>query len=232
MSKSFWGVIVGIILVFVGVVALTGNKTAAPGSKSGTLTQHVEGNGKSGVTLVEYGDYQCPYCQQYYPIVKQVEAEFNDQIKLQFRNFPLVSLHHNAFAAARAAEAAALQNKFWEMHDVLYENNDPNGASGWVAATDPNTYFDQFATQIGLNLTKFKADFSSSQVNDLINADEAEGNKLGVTGTPTFFLNGKQIQVGNDLASFEKVIKAAIDKQGATNAGTTSQTSAPAKSGQ
>jgi protein-disulfide isomerase len=210
MSKQFWAVIIGIILIFVGVFTLTGSKSGAPGSKSGgsTLTQHVEGSGASGVTLIEYGDYQCPFCGQYYPTVKQVAAEFNDQIKFQFRNFPLVSIHPNAFAGARAAEAGALQNKFWEMHDLLYENQ-----SQWSAASDPTPYFTQYAKQLGLNAAQFQTDFASSKVNDLVNADLAEGNKLGVSATPTFYLDGKKVDIANDITAFEKLIKDEIAKK-------------------
>jgi len=216
MSKQFWGVIVGIVLIFVGIIALSGggkSNNSGSGSNGKTLSQHVQGQGTTGVTLLEYGDYQCAYCQQYYPTVKQVQTQYGDKIKFQFRNFPLVSLHRNAFAASRAAEAAGLQNKYWQMHDVIYENNDPNGKAGWVAAPDPNTYFDAFAKQIGLNLTQFKTDFASSKVNDLINADLAEGTRLGITGTPTFYINGKKADLGNSIDSFTKVIDAAIAKE-------------------
>src|SRR4051812_15866432 len=112
MSKQFLGVIAAIILVFVGIFAFSGNKSnngSSGSSGKGELTQHVTGKGTTGVTLVEYGDYQCPFCGAYYPILKQVTNEFGDQIKFQFRNFPLPSLHQNAFAGARAAEAASQQ---------------------------------------------------------------------------------------------------------------------------
>jgi protein-disulfide isomerase len=197
--------------VFVGIFALSGNKAGTSGKagSSSTLTEHVEGQGKAKVTLVEYGDYQCPYCGQYFPTVKQVQAEFNQQIFFQFRNFPLVSLHQNAFAGARAAEAAALQNKFWEMHDALYETQ-----TQWSSAGDPTSFFDQYATQLGLNLAQFKQDYASGKVNNLINADMAEGNKLGIQGTPTFFLDGKQLtQPANIVSAFEQVIKAEIAKK-------------------
>ncbi|MDB5170800.1 MAG: disulfide bond formation protein DsbA [Candidatus Saccharibacteria bacterium] len=214
MSKQFWGVIVAIVLVFIGIFALTGNKANDSTKKSSSqagLTQHVQGNNSAGITLVEYGDYQCPYCQQYYPTVKQVQAEFNDQIKFQFRNFPLVNLHQNAFAAARAAEAAALQGKFWEMHDALYETTN---YQVWTRAKDPTPYFTGYAEQLGLKKDQFNTDFASSKVNKLINADSAEATKLGVTGTPAFFLNGKKIEVGNSVASFQKVIKDELAKKG------------------
>ena len=212
MSKQFLAIIAVLIIVFVGVFALNGHNKANTSNKSssgsGKPTNHVEGKGSSGVTLVEYGDYQCPYCEQYYPIVKQVASDYNDQIYFQFRNFPLISVHQNAFAGARAAEAASLQGKFWQMHDLLYDNQ-----SQWSEAKDPTTYFHQYAQQLGLNVSKFESDYASNQVNDAINADLAVGNKLNIQGTPTFFLDGKQIQVTASVDSFETQIKAAIAKK-------------------
>lgn len=208
MSKGFLAVLAAVIIVLVGIFAFTGHKsgnTSSSGSSSGTPTNHVEGQGKAGVTLVEYGDYQCPYCEQYYPIVKQVASQFNDQIKFQFRNFPLVNVHQNAFAGARAAEAAGLQGKFWQMHDLLYENQ-----TQWSESSNPSKFFDQYAQQIGLNVSQFQKDYSSGQVNNLINADLAAGRKLNIQGTPTFFLNGKQINVSADVNSFASQIQDAI----------------------
>src|ERR1700752_37683 len=123
MSKQFWGVIAAIILAFVVIFAVSGKNSPSTTSStnSAALSQHIEGNNSGNVSLVEYGHYQCPFCGEYFPTVKQGETEFNDKILFQFRNYPLVNLHPNAFAGARAAEAAALQNKFWEMHDLLYE---------------------------------------------------------------------------------------------------------------
>lgn len=211
MSKQFWAVIIIIVLGFVGIVTFSGNKKAGT-TTSGTTqaTNHVIGLGKSNVTLVEYADYECPYCENYYPITKQIQQEFNNQITFQFRNFPLVNVHVNAFSAARAAEAAGLQGKFWEMHDALY---DASNWTNWSTSSDPTTLYNQYATQIGLNLTQFKTDFSSSKVNDLINADMSAGSALNVQGTPTYFLNGKQVQIAPTVAAFEKVINDAIAAQ-------------------
>ncbi len=210
MSKGFLAVIVVVILAFVGYFALSGNKSSSDkNSKAspGTLTNHVEGNGKSGVKLVEYGDYQCPYCGQAYPAVKQAVADLNDQIYFQFRNFPLTNAHPNAFAGARAAEAAALQNEFWQMHDLLYESQ-----SQWSESNDPTSFFNKYAKQLGLNVPQFEKDYESNKVNNLINADMAEGNKLGVQGTPTFFLDGKKIDLPytSGASAVEKVINDAI----------------------
>lgn len=227
MSKQFLGVIAAIVLIFAGIAVFSGNKSSDGGtssSSSASPTSHVIGKGTTGVKLVEYGDYQCPFCGTYYPVLKQVTAEFGDQIKFQFRNFPLQSIHRNAFAAARAAEAAGLQNKYWEMHDKLYENQ-----NAWSESSSPSGIFEGYAKQLGLNVEQFKRDFASDKVNAAINADLAEAGKLKITGTPTFFIDGKQIQIGQTFADFEKVIKSEIAKKGSANsAGTTNQSTAPA----
>jgi protein-disulfide isomerase len=215
MDKRFIGVLVIVAAVLIGVFAITNHKSAAPAGPKAGLTNHIEGKSTTGVKLIEYGDYECPACYQYYPVVKQVAAKYNDQITFQFRNFPLTSLHKNAFAGARAAESADLQGKFWQMHDILYDNQDPNGQQGWVASNDPLSYFTQFATSLGLNITKFKSDYASSYVNDRINKDEAEAFSLNFSGTPSFVLDGQPItNPSPTLDAFSKIIdKAIADKK-------------------
>jgi protein-disulfide isomerase len=228
MSKQFWAVVAVIVIVFVGIFALTGKKDSGTTGDAGAVSNHVIGSGSTGVTLVEYGDYQCPYCQVYSATVKQVVEEYKDQITFQFVHFPLPNLHQNAFAASRAAEAAGKQGKFWEMHDLLYQNADPNGASGWVVSTAPTTFFNGYAKQLGLNMTKFEADYASTAVNSTINADMSKGNDLGVEGTPSFFVDGKKTEIGNTVADFKKVLDAAI-KGKQTSSGSTPQSTEPAK---
>ena len=179
---------------------------------------HVEGNPHAPIELVEYGDYECPHCGHAYPIIKNIQKRMGAKLKFVFRNFPLTEIHPEAFNAALATEAAALQNKFWEMHDLLYQNQQQ-----WSSASDPSPIFNQYATQLGLNAAQFKSDYGSSKVNDLINADMAEGTKLGIQGTPTFFIDGKKVEVTNSISSFEKVLKAAIAKKAAASTSTKSQ---------
>jgi protein-disulfide isomerase len=212
MSKQFWGIIIVIVLVFVGVFVFNSHKsnTSSNNSTSAKPSENIEGQGKDGVTLVEYGDFECPYCEEYFPIVKQVQQIYNTQIYFQFRNFPLVSIHPNAFAGARAAEAAALQGKFWQMHDTLYDNSN---WEVWSTSSDPTPYFYDYAQELGLNVTLFKQDFASSQVNNIVNADMAAGNNLNIDGTPSFFLDGTQIQPDPTVASFAGFINAAIAKK-------------------
>ncbi len=209
MSKPFWAIIAVIVVLFGGILLFKGDKANAPTSSSAKPTSHIMGSDSSGVTLVEYGDYQCIFCGQYYPVVKEISEKYKGQIIFQFSNLPLSEVHRNAFAAARAAEAAGLQNKYWEMHDLLYENQ-----STWSESNKAQDYFDQYARQLGLNLETFKKDASSSKVNDFINADLAAFNKLGLRkSTPTFVLNGKQIVPDDTVESFSTFIDEAIAKK-------------------
>jgi protein-disulfide isomerase len=206
MNKSFWAIIAVIIVIFGGILVFNNHKASAPNGGSGTPTNHVEGQGSAGVTLVEYGDYQCPYCGQYFPIVQAVQQKYNTQITFQFRNLPLLQIHQNAFAAARAAEAASLQGKFWDMHDLLYQNQ-----TTWGESSNAQVYFQQYASQLSLNVQKFTQDAASSQVNDTINADVSAFLKTGQEeSTPTFFLDGKKIQPGYSVDAFSKLIDAEI----------------------
>ncbi|MBP7857789.1 MAG: thioredoxin domain-containing protein [Candidatus Saccharimonadales bacterium] len=220
MDKRFWAIVGIIVVAFSGIIFVNSQKkTPAP---VGT-TSHYAGNLQSKVTLTEYGDYQCSACGKFYPVTKQVKEKYGDRVRFQFRNLPLTSIHPNAFAGARAAEAADLQGKFWEMHDLLYENQDPYGRIGWVADKDPLTnYFVKYAKQLELDITRFKKDFASTAVNTRINADlEAFKATKEQMSTPTFFLNGKRIESAKlvDAASnptlegFSKVLDTALSKK-------------------
>ena len=194
-----------IILISVGLVGgimlIKSGKTSAPANP----TSHTYGSGSSGVKLVEYADFQCPGCGAFFPILQQVKAKYKDQISFQFVNFPLSQIHPNAQSAHRAAQAASNQDKFWEMHDLLFQNQ-----NSWKDSPNVAIVFDGYATQLGLDLAKFKKDFASSATNSIIQADIKTGQILKVTGTPTFFLDGKQISDNNTVASLEK-FSAVID---------------------
>ena len=210
MSKQFWAIIIIIAVGFIGLVSFGGNKTnITKSSAAAKPTSHTLGTSAKNIKLVEFADYECPYCEGVSPIIKQVQDEFKDRVVFQFSNFPLTSVHVNAFSAARATEAASLQNKFWEMHDALY---DANNWKVWTVSTNPSAEYEAYATQLGLNLARFKTDFASSAVNDSINADMAAATKLNVQGTPTYFLNGVETKINPTLADFEKVLNAALAK--------------------
>lgn len=163
---------------------------------------HTLGTGK--VQVVEFGDYQCPACGQAYPITKQILSEYGDKITFVFRNFPLPQLHPNAEAGAEAAEAANAQGKFWEMHDMLYENQD-----SWSDVSDPTDIFVSYASTLGLDTAKFKKDITSKAYDKYIQSDVSDGYSLGITGTPTFYINGKQ-QASYDYNTLKSAIQAAL----------------------
>jgi protein-disulfide isomerase len=144
----------------------------------------VQGDPHARIELVEYGDYECPYCGQAYLSVKAVQEALGDDLKFVFRNFPLAQVHPRALPAAQAAEAAALQGKFWEMHDILFEHQDMLESA----------HLFRDAELLGLDLDRFARDFESQAVADKIRADFLSGARSGVNGTPTFFVNGERYE--------------------------------------
>lgn len=143
---------------------------------------HAKGNLNADLVIVEYGDYQCPYCGAAYPILKELMNQFGSQIKFVFRNFPLSELHQYARAAALFAEAANLQGKFWEMHDSIYENQKDLNESLLL----------EFAEKLKLDIDQLKRDLQKLAVADKVDADFDSGVISGVNGTPSFFINGKK----------------------------------------
>lgn len=147
-----------------------------------SASDHVLGDINAPIELVEYGDYQCSYCGQAYYIVKDLQKKLGKKLKFIFRNYPLEDLHPYAVHAALAAEAAHLQNRFWEMHDVLYENQRRLDDSSIIS----------YARDMGLDTRLFEKEFGSEETVKKLQEDVASGDKAGVRGTPTFFVNGKK----------------------------------------
>lgn len=209
MDKRFLLILAALVVIFGGIFWFTKSKsndtTGNNSNSQNSGSNHTVGNNTKSVTLVEFGDFQCTACAQYYPIVKQVKEKYKDQISFQFRHFPLVQTHPNAMVASRAAEAAGNQGKFWEMHDLLFENQ-----NNWSQSQNPNAYFEQYATQLSLNVEQFKQDMASAAVLAVINADVSAAQSFKTTGTPTFILNGQKIENPRTVEEFSKVIDAAI----------------------
>jgi len=169
-------------------------------------TNHVYGATDAKVTLVEYGDFQCPACLRYYPALKQVKEKYKDQITFQFRNFPLTQIHLSAMTAHRAAEAASNQGKFWEMHDLLYERQQV-----WSQSVSPSSIIEAYAEELGLDLVQYNVDVSGEEEFAAISADIDEGQALGAAGTPTFVLNGEVIESPDPtLEAFSLLIDQAL----------------------
>ena len=170
---------------FATTVPATTNSPAAnrsPNDTAGLKRPNVKVS--SPVVVEEYGDYQCPPCGQLYPELKQIEAEYGNQVQIVFHHFPLMKMHKNALMAAHAAEAARNQNKFWEMHDRLYRNQ-----KEWSELEDPKPVFVGYARQLNLNIDRFNGDLQSNLIDQKISADIQRGTSVGVTGTPTVFLD-------------------------------------------
>src|SRR6185436_9259231 len=140
------------------------------------------------VTLEEFGDYQCPPCGGLHPSLKKMKQEFGANLNFVFRNLPLTTLHKNALAAAQAAEAARMQSHFWEMHDLLYENQDL-----WKDDINPKSIFVKFAEDLGLDTARFARDMDDKQVNLRIEADRSAAAELGIDSTPTLLIDGRKL---------------------------------------
>jgi protein-disulfide isomerase len=188
-------------------------KIQTANSQNGKIADHVFGKVGSKVTLIEYGDFQCPPCASMYPRIKAISEQYSDQLQFVFRNFPISTIHANARAAAAAAEAAGLQGKYWPMHDKIYA-----GQSDWseLSETSRITYFAGLAKNLSLDVNKFKADMATTAINNKLDYDIALGKKAGVQGTPTFFLNGKLLESGDygTDAKLKDVINAELKKAG------------------
>lgn len=166
---------------------------------------HVIGNKDAKVILVEFGDFQCPGCGGVYPILKQATENYKpEEVAFVFRGLPLTSLHPNALAAHRAAEAAGLQDKFFEMHDKLYENQQE-----WSTVDKPADVFEKYAKEIGLDVAKFKKDVTSEAVSQRIKSDQRSADRAKAESTPTIFINGKRVE--GQISSFE-ILKEKLDK--------------------
>ena len=160
-------------------------------------SDHIKGSIDAPITIVEYGDYECPYTGMAYPVVKDIMRQFGDKIYFVFRNFPLNEIHPHAQNAAEAAEAAAAQDKFWEMHDYLFEHQ---------KALD-DSHLLKYVQKVGLNTDKFKKEMSGHVYASLIEESLKSGINSGVEGTPTFFVNGVRYEDSWNLDTFSSFLK-------------------------
>ena len=215
MDRKFIVILIVVVLALAGLFVYSSRDKSENAETSQTngasVSNHSRGENSKNVELLVYGDFECSACAQLFPIEKAVFEKYQNDIKFTFRHFPLPdTIHPNARAAHRAAEAAGLQGKFFEMHDLLYENQ-----SQWSGSSKPKQFFDRYAQSIGLNMDQFNKDYASESVNSTINADKNEGKSKNIAGTPTFFINGEQISNSqlNSVEAFSAQIEQAIQKQ-------------------
>ena len=198
MNKKFWIFFAVLVVGVLGFAVMQSKSKAEPKRKieNPKIVQtddHIRGKVDSKVYFIEYADFECPACNSWEPELQKIEAEYGDRVAFIFRNFPITSAHVNALAAARTAEAANLQGKFWEMHDLLFSKynewkGDNKSAQG---------KFESYAEELGLDMDQFRQDYKSEAVLDRINSDAASATELGATGTPTFFVNGELLELKN-----------------------------------
>lgn len=201
-------IIVGVIFVLIQIV----NAPSTPAQQTTiapiSSKDIGEGNPNSKVKLIEYADFQCPACGAYHPIVNQILSDYKGKIFYVYRMFPLTNAHPNAFVAAQAAYAAFKQGSFFQMEDYLY-----NRQSEWADLQNPTTAFADYAKLLKLDVNKFKTDMNSDAAKNFVQNSENEALSAGINQTPTFFINGVEIQNPNSYSDFKKLIDNELTKK-------------------
>lgn len=227
MSKLRWIIFLSLTAGLLAVLVIFAKSEAIDVSKidvntaqvasdaNGNIGDHVYGNVNSKVTLINYGNFQCNACASYYPITKKIVEEYKDNIKFIHR-YRTLSYYPNGKAAQGTAEAAGLQGKFWEMHDLLYGSHD---ALLNLSGDKRTNFLEGLAKQIGIDTKKFLNDLESESINKKMAFDNVVADKAGVNATPMFFLNGTKVEgeVVADAAKFEAAINAELKKVGVTS---------------
>ena len=225
LNKLKWIIFVVITVGIFGVLVISSksnqldvsgvdiNAIQTANNQNGNIAEHISGKIGSKVTLMEYGDFQCPACGTAYTRIKPITDQYKNQLQFVFRNFPLTSIHPNGKAAAGVVEAAGLQGKYWEMFDKIYTTQ-----SAWsnLSGTERTTFFEKYASGLGLDTVKFTADMASVPVNNKISYDQAIGFKAKVEATPTYFLNGTKLDqtISGDATKLKDAINAELTKAG------------------
>ena len=216
--KNPW-VIIGIftVVLFGGAIWLSG-QSAEVNNEGVEVITHSKGNPEATVVLEEYSDLQCPACASFAPVIAQVLEEYGESVRFEYKHFPL-PIHNYAMQAAVAAEAAGQQGKFFEFHDLLFENQ-----QAWAASPLPGTFFAQYAEDLELDMETFKRHQGSTVLRDKVQNEMADGRALGVRGTPTLFLNGARMEY-NTIQEFIEQIALAVDPAALTGASSTAPVS-------
>jgi len=211
-NKIIIGIVIATLLLFIGGAFLMTQKDTKTNQNTQSELEvndndYIKGNKNANVTIIEYSDFECPACAAYYPLIQELSQTYTNDARFVIRYFPLMG-HKNGFLSAYAVEASSKQGKYWEMYDILFQNQ--NNWGGKESADI--TIFENYAKQIGLDVNQFKKDINSKEVKDRVNRDLASGKLAGVSGTPTFFINGEKIPNPKSLEDFKTFIDSAILK--------------------
>ena len=206
-----WAIIAVVVIGSIFGIVKLASKSQITGSDNLAITvsaindnENIKGEKEAVATLIEYSDFQCPACGSYYPIVKKVSEDLGAKVRFAYRHFPLPQ-HKNAKLAATVAEAAGKQGKFWEMHDLIFQNQ-----SDWSEEKNAAILFAKYAQELGLDLARFQTDIASDDIKAKIENDYKSGVKAGVNSTPSFFLNGKKMDNPRNYDEFKKAIEKAL----------------------
>lgn len=208
---AVWGIVaIGIAGIIWFAISFSGRQALEIGdaieAENIRADDWVKGNPSAKVVLMEYADFQCPACATFSKVVARLNGEYGDRVAFVYRQFPLKQIHSNAAIAAYASEAAGKQGKFWEMHDMLYERQ-----SEWSESNEAQKLFTDYAATLNLDLGQFQADSEAKDIQGKIDASYAEAVRLGLTSTPSFILNGKQIEA-RSYEQFEQLIRQELDE--------------------
>ena len=195
-------------LTVLGIFLISHSLSKLQGTASiGTVADDFIPIEKGKAILVEFSDFQCPACKAYYYLLKQLKNDFGDKLTVEYKYFPLRSIHKNADLSARAAESAKLQGKFGGMEEMLFVKQDE-----WKDSGQALSLFRDYAFFIGLDVERFNSNIDSNSVYDKVNSDYQEGMRLVISGTPTFFLNGKKLTNPRSYEEFSKLIQQSLEQ--------------------
>lgn len=202
----FFGVVV-VVLIAVGGLFLTKSQPTDKATIDSVVRDddYSIGPKDAKVTLIEFADFQCPACKAAEPATQKLRDDYKDKVRFVFKQFPLPS-HNNGLNAALASEAAGEQGKFWEFHSLLFEKQEE-----WSTLANPTTEFEKYAESLNLDVAKFSKAYKEKTYSDKINTDKSDGIGLGVSATPTFFLNGEKIEGGLSYDEFKQKIEALLE---------------------
>ena len=208
-NKTTLWLIVAVVIIgsIFGIVKLASiSKTGESNLTASAISdsENIKGDKDAKATLIEYSDFQCPACGAYHPILKKVTDNLGAQVRFAYRHFPLPQ-HKNAKLAATVAEASGKQGKFWEMHDLIFQNQ-----SDWSEEKNASVIFAKYANDLGLDLEQFQKDLTSEEIKAKIESDYKSGVKAGVNSTPSFFLNGKKMENPRNYDDFKNAIEQAL----------------------
>lgn len=203
MKNPLVAILVVAVLLIGGSIVYSKNVSSSYNDGINTEVENIRGNKNGSVTLVEFGDFECPACALMHPVLAEVMDEYGDDIRLEFKHFPLDSIHPRATLGSKAAESAGQQGKFFEFHDILFERQNE-----WVKSPNPRINFAEYAEELDLDVDLFKKQMNASLLADRIKQDKKEGEELGVNATPTIFLNGEKMVINSYEDFVEQIVNA------------------------